>query len=437
MGLLSRLAGWVEHRSIENPRTSLANPSEWLISWLGNQTDAGISVNEESAMRSAAVFACVRVISETLSSLPVHIYERSASGSTKVEAGIYNRMLGVEPNPLMSSSTFRECLTSHLASWGNAYSEIVRNGRGEAVELWPLRPDRTLPEWRKIGDDEFPTRLVYRTVGENGQVRLIRDEDVLHLRLFSPDGLIGLSPIAQSRNAIGLSMAAEKFGSTFYLNGAIPGTVLLSPKALSDKAAQRIRDSFGSRHQGAGNAHKTVVLEDGLTIESIGIPPADAQHLENRRFQLEEIARVFRVPLSFLQSSVGNTFANSEAQDIHFAKYTITPYITRWEQEINRKIFTGQQASRYYVKFNLNGLQRGVFRDRMDALVKAVQGGVMTPNEARALEDLPPMEGGDSLFLQQNLAGVQAIADGTAGNNVQNAIEADPAEPVADEGETE
>ena len=438
MGLLNRLAGWVEQRSIENPSTPLSNPHEWLISWVGgHQTASGVAVNEASAMQSAAVFACVRVISETISSLPVHIFERRSEGAVRVESGVYHRLLTTEVNPYMSAVTWRELMVSHLAAWGNCYSEIVRNGRGEAVELHPLRPDRTAPEWRLFkGDSDDPgtRRLVYRTVDDDGKVRLLPPEDILHVPLFGFDGLIGYSPIQKAANAIGLSLAAETFGGSFYKNNGVPGTVLLSPKTLSDKAAARIRDSFNSRHQGAANAHRTIVLEDGMQIESLGIPPATAQYLENRRFQLEEIARIFRVPLSFLQSSVGNTFANSEAQDIHFSKYCITPYCVRIEQEINRKLFTGPQAQKLYVKFNMNGLQRGVFKDRMDALVKAVQGGLMTPNEARALEDLSPIDGADELFLQQNMAGLQQIADGTAGNQVGNAIEAEPdAEPAAQE----
>jgi HK97 family phage portal protein len=435
MNFMNRLAGWASElrASPENPKTSLANPAEWLVSWLGNPTDSGVNVNEVSAMQSAAVYSCIRIIAETIASLPVHVFEDSAGGAAKVKAGNYHRMLAVEPNPLMSAATFREILTGHLAGWGNAYAEIVRNGRGEAMELWPLRPDRV--EARLVEIDGTP-RLGYKITADDGSVRVLPSVDVLHVPLFGFDGLKGYSPIAQSRNAIGLSLAAEKFGSGFYRNGATVGTVLVSPKALSDVAAKRIKESFNSNHAGTGNAHKTVVLEDGLDIKSLGIAPADAQHLENRRFQLEEIARVFRVPLSFLQSSVGNTFANSEAQDLHFAKYCILPYVTRWEQEINRKIFTGASASKYYVKFNMNGLQRGVFKDRMDALVKSVQGGVMTPNEARALEDLAPLPGGDDLYLQQNMAGIQAISDGSAGNAVTNATNTEPAVEPADGEET-
>ncbi|QQP93549.1 phage portal protein (plasmid) [Skermanella sp. TT6] len=434
MNILNRLAGWVSEirSSPENPSTSLANPHEWLVSWLGGTTDSGVTVTEVSAMQSAAVFACVRVIAETVASLPLHLYENTADGSTKVSAGVYHRMLAIEPNPMQSAVSFREVMASHLAIWGNSYCEITRNGRGEAVELWPLPPDRTEP---KLVEIDGSPRLVYKVVATDGAVRILPSEDVLHVPLFG-DGLKGFSPIAQSRNAIGLSMAAEKFGSSFYRNNGVPGTILMSPKALSDVAAKRIRESFNASHQGAGNAFKTMVLEDGLDVKSLGIPPADAQHLENRRFQLEEIARVFRVPLSFLQSSIGNTFASSEAQDLHFAKYCIAPYIVRIEAEINRKIFVGAAASKYFVKFNLNALMRGVYKDRIDGLTKGIQSGLYTPNEARALEDLPPVEPGDQIFLQQNMAGVQAIADGTAGNAVKNATNTtDPEEPAAEDSE--
>jgi HK97 family phage portal protein len=439
MSIMNRLAGLVNEfrASPENPRTSLANPAEWLVSWLGSPTDSGINVNEASAMQSSAVFACIRIISETISSLPVHVFEDKAGGSAKVGAGIYHKMLTVEPNPLMSASTFREVMVSHLAGWGNCFAEIIRNGRGEAMELWPLRPDQTTPEWRDFGVEGDPDiRMVYKTVSDNGTVRFLTPEDVIHVPLFGFDGLKGYSPIHQARQAIGLSLAAEKFGNKFYANNATVGTVLMSPKALSDTAARRIKESFNSAHGGVSNSHKTVVLEDGLDIKSLGIPPSDAQHLENRRFQLEEIARIFRVPLSLLQSSVGNTFASSEAQDLQFVKYCITPYIVKLEQEINRKVFTGTQASKYFIKFNLSGLMRGVYKERIEGLTKGIQSGLYTPNEARALEDLPPIKGADELFLQQNMAGVAAIADGTAGNSVTNAKDAEPAaEPAATSGE--
>lgn len=425
MGLLTKLAGWIEHRaSPENPSTSLGNPAQWLVQWLGGGlTDSGIAVNEVSAMQSAAVYSCIRIISETIAALPVHVMERTADGSTKVSSGLQHRLLTVEPNPTMSSATFREILTGHLAGWGNGYAELIRNGRGEVMEMWPRTPDRVEPRISKAGD------LYYAVTDPDGSVRGVIAADMLHIPLFGHDGLKGYSPIQQSRNAIALSLASEKFGSSFYKNGAVPGTILTSEKPLSAVAVKNLVDSFNATHQGVGQNNKTMVLEGGVDIKTLGIPPADAQHLENRRFQLEEIARVFRVPLSFLQSSVGNTFASSEAQDLHFTKYCITPYVTRWEQELNRKVFSGQAGSRYFVKFNLNGLMRGVYKDRIDGLTRGIQSGLYTPNEARGLEDLPPISGGDSLFLQQNMAGVQAIADGTAGNAVKNAAgsDADPA----------
>jgi len=403
-----------ERASPENPSTSLANPDLWLVNWLGGgPTEAGVSINEANATTVTAVYACVARIAQAVGTLPVHVYQWSEAGAQRIEGGTLPWLLGVEPNEFQSSVDFRQTLQPHLDLWGNAYAALERNGRGDVVALLPLLPDRMTVE-RRAG------RVRYLAGLSDGTRVEIPASEVIHLKHFGLDGLVGLSPIQQARGAVGLAKAAEDFGARFFKNDARPGVILECPGRLSDAAVARLKESWAERFSGP-NQHRPAVLEEGIKLHEVGIPPQDAQFLETRRMQKEEVASIYGVPLSLLQSSEGRTYASAEQDDIQFVKYCIAPRVAVWESELNRKLFSARSGGRQYVKFNLNGLLRGAFKDRMEALVRGVQGGLFTPNEARSLEELPPMPGGDSLYLQQNMAGVAQIEAGTAGNAVGNA----------------
>ena len=264
---------------------------------MGGST-SGKHVNERSAMQMTAVYACVRILSESIASLPVHLYQNQDEGSkTRAVKHPLYRILHDEPNPEMTSFVFRETLMTHLLLWGNAYAQIIRNGKGEVIGLYPLMPNRMTVDRDAFG------KICYRYqmqdsdahTGKSGNVTL-KPSDVLHIPGLGFDGLVGYSPIAMAKNAIGLSIATEEYGARFFANGATPGGILEFPGTV--KNPESIRESWNKGFSGS-NAHKVAILEEGMKYTPISISPEQAQFLETRKFQIDEIARIFRVPLTW------------------------------------------------------------------------------------------------------------------------------------------
>src|SRR5574344_2724030 len=281
--------GWFKRK----PTNSL-NGSGYRF-MMGGST-SGRKVNEHSAMQMTAVYACVRILSESIASLPVHLYQYESEGNKEkaVKHPLY-RILHDEPNPEMTSFVFRETLMTHLLLWGNAYAQIIRNGKGEVIALYPLMPNRM----EVNRDTNGMLYYVYQKSGDDaptmeGSSVILSPGEVLHVPGLGFDGLVGYSPIAMAKNAIGLSMAAEEYGAKFYANGAAPSGVLEHPGVLKDPA--KVRDSWNAAFGGSSNSHKVAVREEGLKYTPISISPNEAQFLETRKFQIDEIARIFRVP---------------------------------------------------------------------------------------------------------------------------------------------
>ncbi|MGI6634121.1 MAG: phage portal protein [Christensenellales bacterium] len=362
-------------------------------------TTSGKAVNERTAMQTSAVYACVRILAESVAGLPLHVYERTANGSkaTKPSHPLY-RLLHDEPNREMTSFVFRETLMSHLLLWGNAYAQIIRDGRGFPIALYPLLPDRMAVDRRESGE------LVYTYQSDKGQVKLRRD-NVLHIPGLSFDGLIGYSPIAMAKNAVGLALATEDYGATFFANGANPGGVLEHPGVIKPEQADRLRDSWQSQFGGA-NAHKVAVLEEGLKFHQMSIPPEQAQFLETRKFQINEIARIFRVPPHMVGDLEKSSFSNIEQQSLEFVKYTLDPWVVRWEQSLQQALLLPAERATIFIKFNLDGLLRGDYQSRMQGYSTGIQNGFMSVNDVRGLEDmnlLTAEEGGDLHFVNGNM----------------------------------
>ena len=398
MGILSGL-----FRTRDTPRNATSGNA---YSFFMGTSAAGKSVNERSAMQMTAVYACVRILSESIAGLPLHMYRYEDDGSkTKaVEHPLYH-LLHDEPNPEMTSFIFRETLMSHLLLWGNAYAQIIRNGKGEVVGLYPLMPDRVRVDRDEHGQlyyeysvssDDPPTNKV-------GTVRL-RPEDVLHVQGISFDGLVGYSPIAMAKNAIGLGIAAEEYGSKFYANGAAPSGVLEHPGTLKDPS--KVRDSWNKAFGGSSNSHKVAVLEEGMKYTPISINPSEAQFLETRNFQISEIARIYRVPAHMIGQLDKATFSNIEQQSLEFVVYTLRPWITRLEQAMVRRLLSEEEKKDYFIKFNVDGLLRGDYQSRMNGYATARQNGWMSANDIRELENLdriPAELGGDLYLINGNM----------------------------------
>ena len=371
-------------------------------SFMFGRSAAGQSVNERSAMQMSAVYACVRILAESIASLPLHFYQyNDAGGKEKAVNHPLYWLLHDEPNPEMSSFSFRETLMTHLLLWGNAYAQIIRNGRGEVIALYPLMPDRMTV------DRDARGRIYYEyarsesdanTLGKKSSV-ILSPEDVFHIPGLGFDGLVGYSPIAMAKQAIGMGLACDEYGAAFYQNGAQPGGVLEHPNVLKDP--KRVRESWNAIYQGSKNAHRIAVLEEGMTYKPITISPEQAQFLETRKFQIDEIARIFRVPPHMIGDLEKSSFSNIEQQSLEFVKYTLAPWISRWEQAIQRSLLLMSERTRYFARFNVEGLLRGDYQSRMNGYAVARQNGWMSANDIRELEslDMIPDEQGGNLYL--------------------------------------
>jgi HK97 family phage portal protein len=298
----------------------------------------------------------------------------------------------------MTSFVFRETLMSHLLLFGNAYAQIIRNGRGYPIALYPLLPDRV-----SVERETKSQQIIYTYHGEKGEVKL-RKGEILHIPGLGFDGLIGYSPIAMAKDAIGMTLAAEEYGSRFFANGATPGGVLEHPATIKD--IQRVKDAWNAEYRGAGNANKVAVLEEGMKYHAIGIAPEQAQFLESRKFQIAEIARIFRVPLHMIGDLDKSSFSNITQQSLEFVMYTLNPWVRRWEDSMQAALLLPGEKSRIMLRFNVDGLLRGDYKSRMDGYAVGRQNGWLSANDIRSLEKLntiPAEEGGDLLLVNGNL----------------------------------
>lgn len=420
-------------RSRDKPQNSL-NGSRYFF-WFGHTT-SGKAVTEMSAMQMTAVYSCVRILSEAVAGLPLQLFRYNENGGREkaLDHPLY-RLLHDEPNPEMTSFVFRETLMSHLLLWGNAYAQIVRNGRGEVLGLYPLMPNKMKVDRDERGNLYYEysrTTEDANTLGKKQKV-ILRPTDVLHIPGLGFDGLVGYSPIAMAKNAIGLAIATEEYGAKFFANGATPGGVLEHPGIIKDP--QKIRDSWNAAYQGSANAHKVVVLEEGMKYQSIGISPEQAQFLETRKFQINEIARIFRVPPHMVGDLEKSSFSNIEQQSLEFVKYTLDPWVVRWEQAMTRVLLLDSEKPRYFIKFNLEGLLRGDYQSRMNGYAIGRQNGWMSANDIRELENLdriPAEEGGDLYLIN---GAMTKLADAGAFAGVAQAP--NPQEPPDESDETE
>ena len=378
-------------------------------------SNSGVDVDEETSLKISAVYACVKVISETIASLPLHLLKELTNGDYEKakQHPLYNVLYEI-PNSEMTSFTFREMLMTNLLLWGNAYALIRRNRYGQITELYPLKSKNMTVE------RDPKTRAIKYTYTNGVKTKTYTAKQVFHIPAFTFDGVLGVSPITYAREAMGLALATEEFGARFFGNGARPGGVLEHPGVVKDP--EKLRDSWNKVYQGTANSHKIAVLEEGMKYHEIGMSPEDSQFLQTRSFQLTEICRIFRVPPHMIGDLSRSTFSKIEHQSIDFVVHTIRPWLVRWEQAISRTLLTDEERTIYYAKFNVDGLMRGDFATRMSGYAIARQNGWMSANEIRALENMnkiPPEQGGDLYLLNGNMisaAQTNPVNSGGAGN---------------------
>lgn len=377
------------------------NRSLWTL--IGARSDSGTSVDEFSALNYSAVWCAVNLISGTVGSLPLHLMKQAGKGKREArEKGLYYVMHD-QANPFMSAMQFREVLTAHVLTWGNGYAEKVCNGIGEITELWPISPDRMRIDWK----DSAP---LYCIRVDNREIQLTRDK-IFHIAGLSFDGIQGYSVISMARQAIGLGMAMEEFGARYFGAGTHPGAIVSHPGHLSPQAHDNLKTDLQTKYAGLGQSHRLLLLEEGMKLENLGIPPEDSQFLESRLFQVQDIARWFNLPVHKLKEMSKSSFSNIESEQISFVTDSILPWLIRIEQAYNMQLLsmTERQRQRLYFKHVVEGLLRGNSVDRAAFYKEMFYIGAMSPNDIRAKEDLDPIDGGDEYFVPVNMIPLSKI----------------------------
>jgi len=393
MKILSTVSNWIKKFS-----ATTRDKSGWFVRWAtGGLTKSGVTITNDNSLKISTVYACIRNISEDIGKLPLKVYQKVGNGKEEKPDHPVYKILHDTPNPEMAAMSFRQTMTAHILGWGNAYAEIQRDIHGRVAGLWPIRPDRVSP-FRDGNKD-----IWYEISTDNNEKINLRYDRVLHLPGFSYDGLMGYNVIAYAKESLGFAKAAEKFGATFFGNGATPSGVLEHPGSLSKEAFERLKAEKEAGFTG-DNAHKMMILEEGMKFTQISIPPEDAQFLETRQFSIPEICRWFRMPPHKVHDLTRATFSNIEHQAIEYVTDTLTPWFIRWEQEINRKLFSEKERrDGYYVKHIAEGLLRGDIKSRYDAYAVGRNWGWLSANDIRQFEDMDPIDEGEDYLIPVNM----------------------------------
>jgi HK97 family phage portal protein len=386
---------------------TLSDPSDKLLELLKTkmQVASGIEVNQDTALTITAVWRAVNVISGSIAAMPLHVYAKGNSNSReKVNAHPVAKLLKT-PSGMMTDYIFRETMQATALLWGNAYALIKRNGpTAKAEELIPVHPDDVIVL-------KSQGQLFYQVRIDDTMV-MVNANDMIHLPGLSFNGLVGKSPVRVMAESLSVGIAAQRFGATFFGNGANIAGVIESPGELNDDVYNRLRDSWNNRYQGIEKANQTAILEGGMRYSRIGIPPNEAQFLETRQFSVVEVARMFGVQPHLLMDLSRSTNNNIEHQGIEFVTFTLAPWLSRWESELNRKMFTAPELEQgYYVEFNLNGLLRGDSKSRAEYYRAMFNIAALNPNEIRALENQEAYEGGNEFYVQGASVPVKHISE--------------------------
>ncbi|MCB5226209.1 phage portal protein [Alishewanella sp. 16-MA] len=387
MGLFKRLFGTKNTDIIDSPEKLLA-----LFSSFG-MSAAGINITPANAMQIATVYGCVRVLAESVGMLPLNLMKQNGRQKEKDSKNdLYWRMQN-GPNDYMTAQEFKELIMVHLCLRGNHYSFINRSSTGKVLELLPLAPHCVEP---KLNDD---WTVQYKVTFAKGNQRTLDASEILHLRLFTVDGLNGLSPISYGRHAMGLAKATETHGSKLFANAARPSGGFKTEKSLTDPQFNRLKDQF-SDYSGE-NALKNLILEGGLEWFQTTMSSEDAQFLETRKYQRSEICGLYRVPPHMVADLEKATFSNIEHQSLDFVQHSLMPYLTRIEQRFDKDLLKSDKTR--YFKFNANALLRGAMKDRAEFYGKLVNLGALSPNDVREYEDMNPRENGDIYLTPSNM----------------------------------
>ena len=405
MGLFGRMKNYLI-RVLSVTDEKAWDRSLWNL--YGSQSLSGEVVTEHTALTYSAVYNAITLIAGTIGALPLNLMQRKGERKRIADDRRMYRVLHDQYNPYMTAMAGRECLVAHALSWGNGYAEIVRNGYGELIQLWPITPNRVTSLMR---NGEF----VYRIRVDNEDIYLPR-EKVLHAPGLGFDGFTGYSVVSMARKSLGLAMALETFGSLYFGNGTHPGIVVSHPGRLSGQGSSNLRDSLQKEYSGLGQSHRLLLIEEGMKVEKFGIPPEDSQFLESRQFQIPEVARWFNLPPHKLKDLTRSSFSNIESEQRSFYVDSILPWLVRLEQNFNMQLLTESDREysgrgRLYFKHNAEGILRGDTAARGDYYSKMFNIGVYSVNDIRALEDLDPVIGGDVHLVPLNMTTLEKAGE--------------------------
>lgn len=348
-----------------------------------------IAVNRNSVLALSSVFGCVKILSETIASVPFEVLKKDDKGVRVATDHYLHKLIHFAPSDLYTSFLFRETLQGHLCLDGNAYARVYRNGAGRILRFEIISPNHIEPY---LIDGE----IWYKLQKPGGPVEILDSYDVIHIPAFGFDGIKGKNPIQVQRENMALGLSAQKFGKKFFENGAHVSGAITVPGKMKSEQKKSLGQRFRQAYSGVENTGGTVILDHGMEYKNIGIKPADASFIETRRFTTSDIARIYRVPLHMLAAMEKATFNNVEQLNINYVQYTIYPWVKRWEQEFNRKIFTDSEIKEgYRVRFNLSGLMRGDSKNRAEFYRNLYNIRALSPNEIRRLENMNPYKGGD------------------------------------------
>lgn len=390
---------------------SQSSPSgySWFGDVIDSHTESGSVVTPSKSLQHTAVFTCNRVLAESIASLPLVLFKEDDKGKREKakDHPVYD-LIHASPNGEHTSMTWREMMVTSLNMRGGHYSQLVRDGRGKILEIWPMQTDRTRPHRSSDGVLWF----IYRD--NNGKDRLLRFEDVLNVIGLTLDGVTPISPILYNKESIGLSQSVEGFGARYFKNGATASGALSYPHSIDDEGFERLKKDFETSYQGMMNSHKPIILEGGAKFEKLSMSNEESQFLETRKFQKEEIAGIYRIPPHMINILDRATFKNIEQMSLDFAIYTLSPWLVRIEQAMERDLLTKQERKDgYFIRHNLNGLLRGDSKARAELYKTYVQNGIFTINDALKLEDMNPVEDGDKRFFPMNMTTVEHIIKGS------------------------
>ncbi len=397
---LKKTAQYFRNLGVDDPKAW--DPSLWNL--YGAQSLSGETVTEQSALTYSAVWNAVTLIAGTIASLPLHLMQMKAEKKRIATDRVMYRVLHDQANPFMTAKTLRETLMGHILLWGNGYAEKVVNGYGELVQLWPITPNLVTPMWQ---DGE----IVYRVQVGKEDKYFTRDK-ILHIPGIGFDGLMGYSVVAMARKSIGLGMAMETFGSLYFGNGTHPGVIVSHPNQLSAAAHANLKKSLTEGYSGLGQSHRLLLLEEGMKLEKVGVPPEDAQFLESRQFQIPEIARWFNLPPHKLKDLTRSSFNNIESEQRSFYTDTLLPWLVTLEQNYNMQLLTDSDRAlsgrgRLYYKHVVEGILRADAAGRGAFYREMFNIGAFSINEIRQLEDKDPIEGGDIHLVPMNMTSLQ------------------------------